>query len=149
MTTFAVDVAVCDFFFAGITHADDLDLEIEALASERVVAIDDHVIAFHIADGHDLHAAVRAGCMELHADFQLIDTFEHGAVEGGNQLRTVFAVGILRLDGDLDLITTLLAFEGFFQTGNDVACTMQVDQRRAAGRAVDHLTGIIGEGVVD
>src|SRR5690606_7217256 len=110
--TFTVDVAMGDFFFAGVTHADNLDLEIEALTSERMIAIDDHVITFHVADGDNLHTAVRAGSVELHAHFQFVDTLEHGAVKCRNQLGAVFAVGVLRLDGDLDLIPALLAFQG-------------------------------------
>src|SRR5699024_8776605 len=64
MATFTVDVAVGDFFFAGVTYADNLDVEVETLASERMVAIDNHVITFHIADGDNLHTAVRTGSME-------------------------------------------------------------------------------------
>ncbi|MNZ27122.1 hypothetical protein D3C78_443340 [compost metagenome] len=87
--------------------------------------------------------------MELHADFQLVDAFEHGTVEHGHQLDAVVAVGFLRLDGHFQLVASLLAFEGLFQTDDDVASTMQVDQRRAAGGAVDDLTVFVGQGVVN
>lgn len=80
MTTFAMHVAVRQFFFAGITHIDDLHIEIQTLAGQGMVAIDHHVIAFNITDGDDLHAAIRAGRMELHAHFEFLDALEHGAV---------------------------------------------------------------------
>src|SRR5690606_41567180 len=66
-----------------------------------------------------------------------------------NQLRAVFAIGVFGFNGDLNMITALLALQGFFQAGDDVACTMQVCQRRTASRAVDHLTGVVGECVID
>ena len=149
MTTFAVDMTVGDFFIAGVTHGDDFDLEVQTLASQRVVAIDGYIIAVDITDGHDLHAAVRTRGVELHAHFQGVDAFEHGAIERSHQLGAVFAVGFFRLDADFNFIASLLANQGLFQTNNDVACTVQVYQRRAASGAVDHLTGIVGQGIVD
>ncbi|MNP48858.1 hypothetical protein D3C76_1430060 [compost metagenome] len=87
--------------------------------------------------------------MELHADFQLIHAFEHFTVQGGDQLGAVLAVGFFRLDGDTQFVANLLAFQGFFQTDDDVAGTLQVHQRSTAGGAVDNLTRIVGQGIVD
>ena len=149
MTTFAVDMTVSKLFSQGLANADHLDLEVQALASQRMVAVDNHIVAVEVTDGDDLHAAVRAGSVELHAHFQLVDAFEHAAVESGNQLGAVFAIGVHRLDGHVQLVAGLLAFEGLFQTDDDVASTVQIRQRRATGGAVDHLTGIVGQGIVD
>ena len=79
VTAFAMDVAMRNFFFAGITHADNLDLEVQALASQWVVAVNDYVVAFQLTDGHDLHAAIRTGGVELHAHFQLVDAFQRAS----------------------------------------------------------------------
>ncbi|MNF90087.1 hypothetical protein D3C84_726400 [compost metagenome] len=87
--------------------------------------------------------------MELHADFQLVHAFEHGAVEGRDQLGAVLAVGVFRLDGNVQLVTGLLAFQCTLKAQDDVAGAVQVYQRRAAGGAVDHLTGVVGKGIVD
>ncbi|MDT4811616.1 hypothetical protein FQZ97_445580 [compost metagenome] len=87
--------------------------------------------------------------MELHADFQLVHAFEHLAAQGGDQLGAVLAVGFFRLDDDVQLVADLLAFQGLFQTDDDVAGTLQVDQRRAAGGTVDDLTCVVGQGIVD
>src|SRR5690606_41540284 len=109
--------------------------EVQALAGQRVVAVDYHVVTVGVANGDDLHAAIRAGSVELHAHFQLFDAFEHAAVEGGHQLGTVLAIGFARLDSHTPPAAGLLAFEGLFQTDDDVAGTVQVHQRSAAGRA--------------
>ena len=68
VTTFAMDMTMSHFFFAGVTNAYDLVLEVQALTSQRVVAVDSHVVAVDIADGNDLHAAVRARSMDSIAD---------------------------------------------------------------------------------
>lgn len=115
MTTFAVDVAMRDFFFAGVTNVNHFDLEGQALASQWVVAIDGNVVAVQITDGDDLHLAVRRRSVELHADFQLVDTFEHAAVQGADQFSQVFAVGIFRFDGNVQFLTGFLAFQSLLQ----------------------------------
>ena len=77
MTAFTVNVAVSNFFFARVTYSNNLDLEGQALACQRVVAVYSYVVAVQITDSHDLHLAVRCGSVELHAHFQLVNAFEH------------------------------------------------------------------------
>src|SRR5476649_1747632 len=69
--------------------------------------------------------------------------------QGADQLGGVFAVCIFRLDGHFQFIADILAVQCLFQTRNDVTCTLQVNQRRAAGRTVDDLTSVVGQGIVD
>src|SRR5690606_42134943 len=56
-------------------------------------------------------------------------TFEHGTVQHGDQLGAVFAVGVFRLDGHVQLIARLLAFQGLLQAGDDIAAAVQVDRK--------------------
>ena len=42
-------VAVQDFLDAGFADFDDLDIEVEGFAGERVVAVDDHVVGCWLA----------------------------------------------------------------------------------------------------
>ena len=137
MATFAMDVTMSDFFLAGVTDVDDLDLEIQALTGQRVVAVDGDFVAVQIANGDDLHLAVRSGCVELHTYFQLVDAFEHAAAQRADQFGSVFAVGIFRFYGNRQFVTDGFAFQSLFQARNNVTCALQVDQRRAAGGAVD------------
>ena len=51
MAAFAMDVTMGNFFLAGVTNVDDLDLEVQALAGQRVVAVNGDVVAFQVADG--------------------------------------------------------------------------------------------------
>ncbi len=149
MTAFTVNVAVGHFFLGGVADGHDFHLEVQTLASQRVVAVDSNVIAIQIADSDDLHLAVRRGSVELHAHFQLVDTFEHAAAQGADQFGGVFTVGIFRFYGNGQLITNLFAFQSLFQARDNVTCALQVDQRRAAGGAVDDLTSVVGQGIVN
>ena len=149
MTAFTVDVAVSHFFLGSVADGHDLHLEVQALASQRVVAVNGDVVAVQVADGDDLHLAVRRGSVELHAHFQLINTFEHAAAQGADQFGGVFAVGIFRFYGDGQFVTDVLAFQSLFQARDDVTCALQLNQRRAAGGAVDDLTSVVGQGIVD
>lgn len=142
-------VAVSHFFLGSVADGNDLHLEVQALASQRVVAVNGHVIAVQVADGDDLHLAVRRGGVELHADFQLVNAFKHAAAQGADQFGRVLAIGIFRFYGHSQLITHLFAFQRLLQAWNDVTCALQVDQRRAAGGAVDDLTSVVGQGIVD
>ena len=96
MTAFTVDVAVSHFFLGSVADGQYLHLEVQALASQWVVAVNGDVAAVQVADGDDLHLAVRRRSVELHAHFQLINTFEHAAAQGPDQFGGVFAVGNLR-----------------------------------------------------
>ena len=51
----------------------------------------------------------------------MVHAFEHGAVEGGDQFGAVLAVGVFRLDGDVQFVTGLLAFQCALQTDEDFA----------------------------
>jgi len=104
MTAFTVHVAVSNFFFARVTYSNNLDLEVQALTRQRVVAINGYVVAVQITDGHDLHLAVRRGSVELHANFQLVNAFEHAAAQGADQFSGVFAVSVFWLNGNVQLI---------------------------------------------
>jgi hypothetical protein len=133
MTAFTVDMTVGHFFLGSVADGNDLHLEVQALASQRVVAVDGDIVAVQVTDGDDLHLTVRRGSVELHAHFQLINTFEHAAAQGADQLGGVFAVGIFRFYGHFQLIADSLAFQSLFQAWDDVTRALQVDQRRAAG----------------
>ena len=45
MSPRAVHVSVRKFFFCGISYFDELDVEIQVLAGERMVAVDGHHVA--------------------------------------------------------------------------------------------------------
>src|SRR6056297_3447065 len=57
VTARAVDVAVLKLFLGGRTHVLDLDVEVQGLAGQFVVAVEGDLVAVDFLDGHDGHAA--------------------------------------------------------------------------------------------
>ena len=110
-----------------------------------MVTVNSHFITLDRGDGHDLHAAIRAGGMELHAGLELVDALEHVATQHGNQLGAEFTIGVFRLNGNFQLVTRLLAFQFLLKTRDDVAGTLQVNQRTTTGGRIQYFAGIIGE----
>ena len=88
VTAFTVNVAVSHFFLGSVADGNDLHLEVQALASQRVVAVNGDVIAVQITDGDDLHLAVRRGSVELHAHFQLVNAFRSEERRVGKECRS-------------------------------------------------------------
>ena len=78
VTTLAVDVAVRELFFARVTHAGDLDGEMQRLPGQRVVPVDGDIVAFDLGDG-DVDAALVVTALELHARLQVFHALERGA----------------------------------------------------------------------
>src|SRR5690554_8113539 len=115
MPAFAMGMSVLQLFFGGSSHINDLYLEVQALASQRMVAINGHLVTFNIPDGHNLHAAIRRGSMKLHAHLQLIYTPKHVAAQCRNHLQAVLTIGVFRLDTDPKFITATLAAKGLLQ----------------------------------
>ena len=58
-------------------------------------------------------------------------------------------VALGRLDPHVQLVARPLAVERFLETRDYVALPVQVGERLAAGRAVEHLSGVVGQRVVD
>lgn len=86
---------------------------------------------------------------ELHANLDIVDTAEGAAIDVLNQLVTNRTVAFFRFNGNLQAVANGFADQSIFQTGDDVAGTLQVRQRLLAIGAVQHVAFGIGQGVVD
>ena len=87
--------------------------------------------------------------MKLHPHFQLINTFKHLTPQISDQLSTVLTIGFFWFNADVQLIADRFTQQGFFQTSNDIACTVQIDQRLGTSRAINHFTCVVTERVVN
>ena len=113
-----------------------------------MVAVDGDGVAFDL--GHGDHQRTALGLrLELHARLDALDTLEGVTRHFLDQLLLYFAVTFGGGNLGVDLVAGGLAFEFLFQTRNDVAGAVEVGQRLAAFRAVQHFTCIIGQGVVE
>jgi hypothetical protein len=144
----ARETAVLDFLVRGLTNVRDLDLEVQGLAGERMVGIDGHLITADRRDGHHLGARLGLG-LKAHPGLDVVDAFEHAAWDVLLQPVVALAVGLFRWDADIHIVAGLAALEGFFESGDDVACAMQILQWLALRRSVDDLALGVAQGVID
>ena len=112
-----------------------------AIYSDLLVANFDH--------GYDPFFAVSGGGAELHAHLQLVDALKVRPRDRLQKFLVAFAIGLFGLDGDTEFVAGGLAFQGLFQTRNQVAYTLDIGQRLPIFGAVEFGTLIIGQGVVD
>src|SRR5690606_36360502 len=76
--------------------------------------------------------------------------FEGGGRKLLNQAVVTLAVAFFRRHGHVQLVAHFLAHQRLFQTGDDVAVTVQIGQRLLPlVGGVDGLTGVVGQGVVE
>ena len=102
MTARAMNVAVRELFVARGADIENLDVEDQDIARERVIAGDHHVVAVDTDDGvHHLTLVVlRVLSDELHAGVELSAHLGREALDRDRQveLRVVQAVALLRRD---------------------------------------------------
>lgn len=148
VATFAVDVAVRQFFFARLADVGDLDGEVQRLAGERVVAVDGDVVALDLAHGH-VDGALVVAALELHARLEVFHALECRARHHLDQFRVARAVAFLGCHVDLELVTGRAAFQCLFQARHDMAFAMDVGQRLTPVRTVDDVALVVGQRVVE
>ena len=142
-----VHVAVRQLFLGRGANFGDLDVEVQVLPGERVVAVDRHHVALDLRHGHRADAVRRLG-VELHPHLEIADAFERAPRHALDQRLVVLAVGVGRGDFHAQLVAGGLAFELALQAGNQVAVAVQIGERRALG-GVELLAFVVSECVVD
>src|SRR5262245_3428395 len=142
-----VHVAVRDFLVRRLPHLLDLDREVERPARERVVAVHRHEIALDLHDRHEARP-LRTARAHLHAGREALAPAEPVARDHLYQALVARAVAMLWRDGHVDPVACGLAHERLLEPGDDVALAVQVAERRAAGRGLDHVALLIAQGVM-
>lgn len=148
VAAFAVNVPVGELFRRGVAHLADGDVEVEILAGERVICVERDIVAFDLADSHDLRA-VWAVALELHANLDLrhaVDLLTGNDDDLGGVLESVAFLGG---DIDLQLVANLLADERLLEAGDDLSAAVNVPEGLAAFGGVDRDFIVVGKGVVE
>src|SRR4051812_27289983 len=76
--TGAMHVTVGELFGSRVADVDDLDVEVERRAGERVIGVDGDVVALHVDDGDDGRAVLSLR-LELHAGANVLNPGEGAA----------------------------------------------------------------------
>src|SRR5690606_25473115 len=75
MSARSVDVPVGELFLGGGAHVRDLDVEIEVLAGQRVIAVDGDHVPDDLCDSNGARAPIRVD-LKLHADLHVRNPLE-------------------------------------------------------------------------
>ena len=77
MSSWSMDVTVCEFLCSCITNLNNLNVEIQVDARQRVIAVDSNIIAFNCSY-RDYHGLFIGGLpLKLHTDFDFIYRVEY------------------------------------------------------------------------
>lgn len=144
-----VDVAVGEFFGRGGTDVADGDVEGQGFSGEGMVGVDGDGVTFD-GDDHDVVGPVLAGGLEAHAGFDVGPGGEDGALDLTQAAFVAEAVGFDGRDSNGQLLAGRLAFEGFFEPGNNTAVTVDVGHGLPAFlRAIEGFGAAIADFVVE
>src|SRR5882762_3243643 len=144
----AVHVPVRELRLRGCPHLGNLDLEVQALAGERMIAIEGHQVASDLGDGHGPHA-VPGLRLQPHPHLEVREALEGTAWHALHESLVILPVAIGRRDRHLQLVPSVLARQLALETGYEIAMAVQVRERLAPGGTVDDIAGVILQGVVD
>ena len=135
------------FLFGSLAHAHDLDGEVQVLASELVVRVDDGLVArdgLH-ADGHRAHGRLS---VEHHAGLDLLDTLASVPRDFLRHALVVFAVAFARDDLHIELVADFVTDHCVLEAHDDHVGALDVLERFAAFGGIDDGSFVGGEGVV-
>jgi hypothetical protein len=119
MSVGTVHMAVGNFFVAGGTHFQHLDIKAQGLASVRVVAVQVDLWALDLDHGKDMLGAIFASAFELAANLHA--RRELGFGDGLDQRCVVLAEGVSGCQLDRGGETYGLAFQCFLDLGEGIA----------------------------
>ncbi len=138
---------VGEFGEFGRADGDDLDVEVQRLASELMVAVEGHFFAGDFLDGEHTHTEIGFG-VETHANLRRVRTegVERDQLE---MLLAVFAVAELRGHEDVLGVAGDEAFDALLEAGDDVLRAVEVFHRAAIAGGVDDVSLVVLQGVFD
>lgn len=144
-----MDVAVLLFIFGRLTYFLDLNIEVQTLPGEFVVAVnfDLFVIGFQNLQGH---GTIRRLGVEHHAWFNGLFLGELSAWKLADQLFAALAISLFRGHNNREAFTDFLAFKSFLQTGHDILMPVKIREGSTVlCGGVKHLALIVTERVFD
>ena len=127
----AVHMPVLHFLGCGCPHVDDLHVEMQRLVGERMVSVQCHHVAHDGRHREHTHAAVGAR-LELHALADLARVRQRAPRHPLDQCLIAYAIALGWSDRYLHVVAALLAFQGHFQSGDQVAMTLYIGERFTA-----------------
>lgn len=140
----SVNVTVADFFFGSLANFQHFHIKIEIHPGEGMIGIDRHLLEPDIGYGNH-HTIVG---VKLHTLFHFLIA-KRGTRHLLDEPLVANTVTFFRTYLQFEFVSFFLAFQSFFHTGNQVAFAMEVVERVAAGAAIQYISAIVGERIMD
>src|SRR5262245_12596149 len=142
-----MDVLVRDLLGRRRAHLDDLHVESQRLARERMVPVEDRMRVVHRDDGEG-HRTVRGLGLDLgpRLQLELVGQLFPGRADG--RFRVLLAVGVLRGDGERRAEPRFLTVERSLEARDDLSVPVEVDERSAAAAALNRRAALVAQRVV-
>jgi hypothetical protein len=139
VTMRTVYMTMFQLFCRCFAKRDNFNIELQILASQHVVTINNNVFITHFGDFYRYRPLIGFR-EETHANLQLIDTHKNVFWNALNQVFVVLPVRIVSANFYVKFVAHFVAIQRIFQTGNQGTVTMQVVQRRAYRRLINQHT---------
>jgi hypothetical protein len=140
-------VSMVEFIRRRGTRRNNLNVERQIDACQRVIRVQQNVGAFEADHRHDGRVAIFAG-LERVAHFEFSFNGQETTIHPLNLVSIALAVGLRRRDHDAELCRGLGSAELFVESVNDLARAFEVRHRVAASGRVDHAVSGIAKSVV-
>jgi hypothetical protein len=142
-----MNVTMGNFFSRRGAHITHSHAEMQVHTSQWMVRIHLDELFGHFDHGHRTMAIVGIGYEGItFGHFHTVKQFTRYALY---QIIFVLAVGFGGINIQLEAVTDFAVIQRLFQTWNQETCTMQVNQRLAAFGAVQHVAGLVRNGIVE
>lgn len=148
MAAFSMDMAVFNLLAASFADIRDFNLKIEVNPGEGVIAIDAYTFPLNSNNGHEVGTLITPG-FKLHSWLHIDVLWKRRPGDVLNHLLIPIPISVLRFNSHRELIANFPANEFRFQPGDEIALAVQVRERRALFRLVNHHTFVIGQGIVN
>gem|GEM_PF-893555 len=139
MTVRTVNVAMSQLFFGRFADRNNFNVELQVLASQHVVAINNNVVVFNFGDFNRYWTLV-GFCQEAHANLQLVNAHKYIFRNTLNQILIVLTVSVVCANSNIEFIANFMTVQRGFQAGDQGTVTMQVVQRRTHRRLINQYT---------
>jgi len=135
----AMYMTVFQLFRRCFAKRDNFNVELQILASQHVVTVNNNVFVTHFGDFYRYRALIGFR-EEAHANLQLVNAHKHVFRNALYQVFVVLAVRVISADFYVKFVAHFVTIQRAFQAGNQGTVTMQVVQRRAYRRLINQHT---------
>jgi hypothetical protein len=136
-TAITVRVSMFQLLRGRLSHVRDLDIEYEIDAGERMVRVEQHIVAFDCGDRDDRCMLITAG-LKLITNVQVAFHRQLCTLDALNLFRIAFSVSLSRRDLHSSFFTELSIAQLLVEPGNNLAGAFKVRDRIATRRGIKH-----------